>query len=130
MRVPFVVNKDNGEVIDVRFEAWQPAARQVAFRYDLKSARDVPLTLLMAGFNFEPHGSEGKLTLSHAEGQPTTLALPVRGRRSAPATSQADLAFDKGGPVAVRLDPRARSRSTTACAWSWRPTCSARAGGA
>jgi hypothetical protein len=41
-RVPFVVNKDRGEVIEVGFEAWQPAARQVAFRYDLESAREVP----------------------------------------------------------------------------------------
>ena len=39
MRVPFVVNKDKGEVIDVQFQAWQPAARQVAFRYDLDAAR-------------------------------------------------------------------------------------------
>src|SRR5436305_15336063 len=31
LRTPFVVNKDRGEVIDVHFEAWQPAARQVAF---------------------------------------------------------------------------------------------------
>ena len=37
----------------MQFEAWQPAARQVAFRYDLEAARDVPLTMLMAGINFE-----------------------------------------------------------------------------
>jgi hypothetical protein len=48
VRTPFVVNQGKGEVIDVQFEAWQPAARQVAFRYDLESARDVPLTMLMA----------------------------------------------------------------------------------
>src|SRR5437868_5578361 len=45
VRAPFVVNKERGEVIDVQFEAWQPAPRQVAFRYELESARDVPLTL-------------------------------------------------------------------------------------
>jgi hypothetical protein len=105
VRVPFVVNKDRGEVIDVRFEAWQPAARQVAFRYDLESDRDVPLTLLIAGVNFEPNGSQGTLTLRHAEGKQTRLGLPIRGIRSAPATSQADLAFDKGGTVTLKLDP-------------------------
>ena len=105
VRVPFVVNKDKGEVIDVHFEAWQPAARQVAFRYDLESARDVPLTLLMAAVNFEAQGSEGTLTLTHAEGKQTKLALPVRGIRSAPATSQADFAFAKGGTIAMQLDP-------------------------
>jgi hypothetical protein len=104
-RVPFIVNKDRGEVIDVHFEARQPAPKQVAFRYDLESARDVPLTLLIAGFNFEPHGSQGTLTLSHAGGKQTRLGLPVRGIRSAPATSQADLAFDKGGTVTLQIDP-------------------------
>ncbi len=32
LTVPFVVNKDKGEVIDLHFEAWKPTARQVAFR--------------------------------------------------------------------------------------------------
>jgi hypothetical protein len=105
VRAPFVVNKDRGEVIDVHFEAWQPAARQVAFRYDLESARDVPLTLLIAGVNFEAHGSRGTLTLTHAEDKQTRLALPVRGIRSAPAASRADLAFDRGGTVTMRIDP-------------------------
>ena len=52
-RAPFVVNKDRGEVIDVGLEAWQPSAKQVAFRYDLESDRDVPLTMLMASVNFD-----------------------------------------------------------------------------
>ncbi len=102
--VPFVVNKDKGEVIEVRFEARQPAARQVAFRYDLGSDRDVPLTMLIAGFNFEP-SAKGTLTLTHAEGKPTKLALPVRGIRAAPAASQADFAFEQGGTVTMRIDP-------------------------
>jgi hypothetical protein len=104
-RVPFVVNKDKGEVIDVQFEAWQPAPRKVAFRYNLESARDVPLTLLIAGVNFEAHGSQGTLTLNHAEGKQTKMPLPVRGIRAAPATSQADLAFGKGGTITMQLDP-------------------------
>src|SRR5262245_42512130 len=73
VRVPFVVNKDKGEVIDVHFEAWQPAARQVAFRYDLEAAQDVPVTLLIAGVNFEPRGSEGTLTLTHADDKQSKL---------------------------------------------------------
>jgi hypothetical protein len=105
LRAPFVVNKDRGEVIDVGFEAWQPAARQVAFRYDLESVRDVPLTMLIAGVNLEPTGSEGKLTLTHAAGKQTKVALPVRGNHSLPATSQADFAFDKGGTITMQFDP-------------------------
>src|SRR5581483_4770093 len=30
VRTPFAVNKDQGEVIDLGFEAWQPGAKQVA----------------------------------------------------------------------------------------------------
>jgi hypothetical protein len=105
VRVPFTVDKDKGEVIDVRFEAWQPAARQVAFRYDLGAARDVPLTLLMAGVTFEPQGSQGTLTLTHADDKQTRLAMPVRGIRAAAATSQAAFAFDKGGTVTMKIDP-------------------------
>ena len=104
-RVPFVVNKEKGEVIDVGFEAWQPAARQVALRYDLTAAQDVPLTMLIAGFNFEPHGSQGTLTLTHAEGKPTKLPLPIRGVRAAPAASRAEFAFEQGGTVTMQLEP-------------------------
>jgi hypothetical protein len=105
VRAPFVVNKDTGEVIDVHFEAWQPAAREVAFRYEMESARDVPLTMLIAGVHFEPQGSQGTLTLTPSEGKPTKLPLPVRGIHSAPATAQAEFAFEKGGPVVMHLDP-------------------------
>ncbi len=105
LRVPFVVNQDKGETIDVQFEAWQPAPRQVAFRYDLAAVRDVPLTMLIAGVNFEPNGSEGKLTLTHVDGKRSEVPLPVRGIRAAPATSRAEFAFDKGGKVTLRLDP-------------------------
>jgi len=105
VRAPFIVNKEKGEVIGVQFEAWQPAARQVAFRYDLESTRDVPLTMLMTAVNFEAQGSQGTLTLTHAEGKQTKLALPIRGIRSAPATAQAEFAFDKGGTIVLKLDP-------------------------
>lgn len=103
--VPFVVNKDKGETIDVHFQAWQPDARQVAFRYDLKATRDVPLTMLMAGINFEPLGSQGTLTLTHSANKKSKIALPQRGIRTAPAASQADFAFDKGGTIKMRIDP-------------------------
>jgi hypothetical protein len=105
VRAPFTVNKKKGEVIDVRFEAWQPAARQVAFRYNLESDRDVPPTMLMISVGFEADASRGKLTLSHGESKPSQLGLPIRGIRSAPVTSRAEFAFEKGGTVTMKLDP-------------------------
>jgi hypothetical protein len=105
VRVPFTVNKDKGEVIDVAFEAWQPAARQIAFRYDLDATHDVPLTMLMAGVHFDPQGSKGTLTLTHPDGKQTKIPLPQRGIRGVPATSQAAFAFATGGTVTLRIDP-------------------------
>jgi hypothetical protein len=104
-RVPFVANKEKAEVIDVHFEAWQPAARQLAFRYDLESAKDVPLTLLVASVNFDAENSKGALTLHHAQGKETKLPLPIRGIRPAPETAKADFTFERGGAVSMQLDP-------------------------
>ena len=88
VRVPFVVNKDKGEVIDVHFEAWQPAARQVAFRYDLESAQDVPLTMLIAGINFDAAGQPGDAHPDPRRGQadqdrPARARHPFRAGRVA-----------------------------------------------
>jgi hypothetical protein len=105
VQVPFVTNKDKGETIDIHFQAWQPSTRQIAFRYELQSARNVPLTLLMASLNFEPQASQGQLRLTHVGGEQSKLALPVRGIRAAPATSQAEFEFDKDGAVTMRIDP-------------------------
>ncbi|MGH7173416.1 MAG: hypothetical protein ACRELG_24290, partial [Gemmataceae bacterium] len=104
-RVPFVVNKDKGEAIDVQFQAWQPGGRQVAFRYDLDAAQDVPLTQLVAAVGFEAHGSQGMLTLTHEGRKPSKFSLPVRGIHSTPAASKAELAFEKGGTVTMKIDP-------------------------
>ena len=126
-RVPFVVNKDKGEVIDVHFEAWQPGARQVAFRYSLESAKDVPLTMLMAGLHFDPENSKGTLTLTHADGKQTKIGLPHaesarRRPRRRPISPSTRAAWSRCSSTR-----RAPSASTAACAWCWRPTRSPRA---
>ena len=75
--VPFVVNKANGEVIDIKFQAWKSAPRQVSFRYDLSAAKDVPVTMVIASlacgeavcqgqaraFAHRRHGRHGKPAL-------------------------------------------------------------------
>lgn len=104
VRVPFIVNKDKGEAINVQFQAWQPAARQIAFRYDLESAQDVPLTQLVTTIGFESH-SKGTVTLTHEGKKPSKLALPIRGIHTTPDASQAEFAFDKGGTVTMKIDP-------------------------
>ncbi len=59
----------------------------------------------MAGVNFASHGSQGTLTLNQADGKQSRLGLPVRGIRTAPATSEVSLAFKKGGTVTMQIDP-------------------------
>ena len=44
---PFVF-KATGDKIQVALEAFQPAPRQVCFRYDLSAEKDVPLTQIAA----------------------------------------------------------------------------------
>jgi hypothetical protein len=105
VRVPFVVNKGAGEVIDVRFEAWSPAARQIALRYDLEADKDVPLTLLVAAADFDAEAGKGTLTLTDRGGKRTKVPLPVRGVRPGPVAATAELAFDHGGTVGVTFDP-------------------------
>jgi hypothetical protein len=77
----------------------------LSFRYDLESAKDVPLTMLMSVINFEAETSQGKLVLSHGGGKETELDLPVRGVRGVPETSKAEFRFTKGGTVSLQLDP-------------------------
>jgi hypothetical protein len=105
VRLPFIVNKDKGEVIEVDFEAWQPAARQTAFRYDLHAVKDVPLTQLIASVGFDDQGGKGTVTLHHADGKSSKFQLPVRGIKTTPDAAQADFAFEKGGTVTMKIDP-------------------------
>jgi hypothetical protein len=104
-RTQVVVNKAMGEVINLRCEVWQPGTKQLALQYDLESDRDIPITLLTAPIRFDPSVGRGPLTLTHAENKQTKLELPVRGKRSDPATSQVALDLGKGNSVRLALDP-------------------------
>jgi len=101
---PFVVNKASGEVIDIKFEAWKSAPRQVSFRYELAAAKDVPITMVIATLSVNKPFAQGKLVLSHTDGQESTVNLPF-GRAAKPVTAKAVLSAGKAGDVALALDP-------------------------
>jgi hypothetical protein len=105
VRVPFTANKAAGEVIDVRFTAARPVARQLTLRYDLEAVKDVPLTLLAAVVEVDAEAGKGTLTLTDKDGKPTKHPLPVRGVRPGPVAAKAELALDRGGTVGVQFDP-------------------------
>jgi len=102
--VPFVVNKANGEVIDIKFQAWRNSARQVSFRYDLSAAKDVPVTMVIAGLGVDKKFAQGKVVLSHGGGQESVVKLPF-GRGTKPATSKAVLSLEKAGDIVITFDP-------------------------
>jgi hypothetical protein len=100
----FVVNRAGGEVIDVKFSAAKGEGRQVIFRYDLSAAKDVPLTMLIAGLSLEKPFAEGSLVLTQADGQTSTVALPY-GRMAKPPIAKAVLKLAKAGDVVLAIDP-------------------------
>jgi hypothetical protein len=101
---PFVVNKASGEVIDIKFEAWKSSPRQVSFRYELAAAKDVPITMVIATLSVNKPFAQGKIVLSHTDGQESTVNLPF-GRAAKPVTAKAVLSTEKAGDVAIALDP-------------------------
>ena len=70
--VPFVASRAKGDVIDVKFEAWKSAPREVSFRYDLSAGKDVPLTMLIAGLSRAKGIGAGQ---GHAVGRRRQVAL-------------------------------------------------------
>jgi hypothetical protein len=105
VRVPFVIDKDKGEVIDVQFEAWQSGPQELTFRYELAAAQDVPLTSLAAALACEPEDRAATATLTHADDKEEQIVLPVPLAGSEEATSKCALNFDQCGTVSMALDP-------------------------
>ncbi|MCX7045383.1 MAG: beta-galactosidase [Candidatus Sumerlaeota bacterium] len=101
---PFVVNKANGEVIDIKLQAWKSGPKQMTLRYDLSAAKDVPITMLIAGLSLSKEFGKGKLTLFHADGQESIMDLSFK-RASKPAITKATLNIENAGDVAIVFDP-------------------------
>ncbi|HEX5444685.1 MAG TPA: hypothetical protein VFW87_12675, partial [Pirellulales bacterium] len=100
----FVVNKDRGEVIDIRFQVRKGGPRQIVFQYDLSAANDVPVTMLIAGLGPETDFTKGQWTLSHTDGRTSVVKLPV-GVTARPAANKAVLAIEGVGDVAFAFEP-------------------------
>ncbi len=105
-RVPLVVNKDKGEVIDAQCEAWQSGPQQLTFRYELAAARDVHLTTLVAGLAFEPQDRAAALTVTQADDKQERFVMPVPlGGAGGQVSSQCELKIDQGGALSMAMDP-------------------------
>lgn len=100
----FVVNKDRGEIIDIRFQVRQGGPRQVVFQYDLSAAKDVPVTMLIAGLGPEKPFARGQWTLSHTDGTTSVVKLPV-GITARPPVNKAVLEIEGIGDVVFTFEP-------------------------
>ncbi len=101
--VPFVVNKAAGQVIDIRFSAWRSGPRELTFVYDMTAAKDVPVTMVIAGISIEKSYAKGSLILTR-DGQDTAIKLPLS-RGAHPATGKAVLRIEQAGDIALSIDP-------------------------
>lgn len=101
---PFVVNQARGQVIDIKFQAWKSAERQVSLQYDLNAAQDVPVTMVIASLSVAQPVARGRLVLSHADGKESSVKLPL-GRGLQPETKKAVLNIEKVGPLTINFDP-------------------------
>jgi hypothetical protein len=104
VKVPFVVNRTNGEVIDIEFQAWQSGPRELKFRYNLQAAKDVPVTMVIASLGVDKAFAKGEWVLMHPDGTRSTLQLPT-GIAARPAASNVALRLEKAGTIAIALDP-------------------------
>ena len=102
--VPFVIDQAKGEVIEIGFQAVKTGPQQVALSYRLSAAKDVPITMLIASLSLDKAFGRGQLRLIQADGQKSERPLPF-GRGTVPATSNLVLHFEKGGDLALALDP-------------------------
>jgi hypothetical protein len=100
----FVVNKGRGEVIDIRFQVRKSGPRQVVFQYDLSAAKDVPVTMLIAGLGPEKGFAKGEWTLSHTDGKTSVVKLPV-GITARPPVKKAVLGLEGVGDVTFAFEP-------------------------
>jgi hypothetical protein len=100
----FAVNKNRGEVIEIRFRAWKKGPQQIVFQYDLSADTDVPVTMVIASLGPEKGFPKGQWTLSHADGMTSVIKLPA-GITARPATTQAILGLDGVGDLSIAFEP-------------------------
>lgn len=98
------MNKEAGQVIDVRFQAWKSDPKAISFRYDLNANKDVPLTMLMAGLGAQGDTKNSRLSMTHADGSQETVTFPVGIRAPTPPISKAVLVV-AGSEIGISFDP-------------------------
>lgn len=105
VNMPFAVNKQAGEVIDLTCRVRKVGPRSVAFRYEMSADKDVPLTSLVAVINMAKQFQDGQAALTLAGGGASTLNLSFAGIQMRDATQKVVLQSKTAGDVTMTLDP-------------------------
>jgi hypothetical protein len=101
----FVVDQTRGQVIQIESRVSQTGPRKITLHYDLKSTRDVPLTMLINSLSVEKAAGNGKLVLTEQGGREQTLRLPLGRAEVTPPVSTAALRTAKSGDITITIDP-------------------------
>ena len=86
LTAPFEVNKAQGQVIMVKQRVWKSADKEISIHYELSADKDVPLTMLIAGVQFDEKFQDGDILLKHRDGTEGTIPLTIGGPGSQPET--------------------------------------------
>jgi len=105
LTAPFVVNQARGEVISLHQRVWRSAGSEISFAWDLSAAKDIPLTMLIAGVKFDEHFQDGDILLKHADGTTATLPLRTGGPGQQPATATLVFRSKSLGEFTATLNP-------------------------
>lgn len=105
VNAPFVVNEAQGQIIQLKERVWKSGARELSMSFDLSSAKDVSLTMLIAGIRFRERFQDGDIVFRHADGTTGTLPLKVGGPGLQPATSEMVFRSRSLGDFTATLNP-------------------------
>lgn len=101
----FEVNKDAGEIVNVRLRARQSAPRAITFQYTLSADKNVPLTMLIAGLNVDKEFQEGDAVITQADGTRQKLPLSFPIRESIEKVAEVEIQSKAAEALRVKLEP-------------------------
>ena len=104
VEVPFVVDKPQEEVIQLKYQAWKAGPKQIVLRYDLSAAKDVPITMIIASLGLAVDSHQATLRMVDADGKETVRQAPL-GRGAGPTTAKAVLSVPGTGDVVIAMEP-------------------------
>ncbi len=103
-----VVDKANGQVIQIKLQVQKSGPRRVAFHYDLQADKDVPVTLVIGSFAVDKLAAKGGLILTRKDGRQSRYALPLGRMEETPPVTEGVLKMVDWGEISMAFEPPCR----------------------